>query len=249
MFNFFADNDSRQGNNYYITGADFNHIRNVLRMKEGDTFLVSENGISNLCEITSLSGETAVAEIIEEDYQSTELPVSIHLFQGLPKGDKTELIIQKTVELGVSAITLTEMSRCVVKLEEKKKKSKRERWQAVSESAAKQSKRNIIPEVTDIISYRQALEKASELDIILVPYESEDGMESTKKALSGIKDGMSIGIFIGPEGGFDEKEIELAKEKGARIVSLGKRILRTETAAITAVAMCMLHIEMNGENK
>ena len=249
MFNFFADNDSRQGNSYYITGADFNHIRNVLRMKEGDTFLVSENGISNLCEITSLSGETAVAEIIEEDYQSTELPVSVHLFQGLPKGDKTELIIQKTVELGVSAITLTEMSRCVVKLEEKKKKSKRERWQAVSESAAKQSKRNIIPEVTDIISYRQALEKASELDMILVPYESEDGMESTKKALSEIKDGMSIGIFIGPEGGFDEKEIELAKEKGARIVSLGKRILRTETAAITAVAMCMLHIEMNGENK
>ena len=247
MFNFFADENSRQGNNYYITGADFNHIRNVLRMKEGDTFLVSENGISNLCEIISIEGETAVVEIIEEDYQSTELPVKIYLFQGLPKSDKMELIIQKTVELGVHAIIPTEMSRCVVKLEEKKKKSKTDRWQAISESAAKQSKRNVIPEVMNVMSYKEALSEANKLDLILVPYESEDGMESTKNALSEIKNGISVGIFIGPEGGFDEKEIEFAKEKGAKIISLGKRILRTETAAITSVAMCMLHIEMNGD--
>ena len=247
MFNFFADENSRQGNNYYITGADFNHIRNVLRMKEGDTFLVSENGISNLCEITSIEGETAVVNIIEEDYQSTELPVKIYLFQGLPKSDKMELIIQKTVELGVHTIIPTEMSRCVVKLEEKKKKSKTERWQAISESAAKQCKRNVIPEIMNVMSYKEAFSEVGKLDIILVPYESEDGMESTKNALSEIKNGMSIGIFIGPEGGFDEKEIEFAKEKGAKIISLGKRILRTETAAITSVAMCMLHIEMNGD--
>ena len=249
MFNFFADKTSRQGNNYYITGADFNHIRNVLRMKTGDTFLVSESGVSNLCCITSLDGETAVAEIIEENYQETELPVKIYLFQGLPKSDKTELIIQKTVELGVHAIIPTEMSRCVVKLEEKKKKSKTERWQAISESAAKQSKRNIIPEVMNVMPYRQALEKAAQLDMILVPYESHDGMVSTVNALSEIKHGMSIGIFIGPKGGFDEKDIELAKEKGAKIISLGKRILRTETAAIASVAMCMLHVEMNGESE
>lgn len=247
MFNFFADENSRQGNNYYISGTDFNHIRNVLRMKEGDTFLVSENGISNLCEIISIEGETAVVEIIEEDYQSTELPVKIYLFQGLPKSDKMELIIQKTVELGVHAIIPTEMSRCVVKLEEKKKKSKTDRWQAISESAAKQSKRNVIPEVMNVMSYKEALSEANKLDLILVPYESEDGMESTKNALSEIKNGISVGIFIGPEGGFDEKEIELAKEKGAKIISLGKRILRTETAAISSVAMCMLHIEMNGD--
>lgn len=247
MFNFFADENSRQGNNYYISGADFNHIRNVLRMKEGDTFLVSENGISNLCEIISIEGETAVVEIIEEDYQSTELPVKIYLFQGLPKSDKMELIIQKTVELGVHAIIPTEMSRCIVKLEEKKKKSKTDRWQAISESAAKQSKRNVIPEIMNVMSYKEALSEANKLDLILVPYESEDGMESTKNALNEIKNGMSVGIFIGPEGGFDEKEIELAKEKGAKIISLGKRILRTETAAITSVAMCMLHIEMNGD--
>ncbi len=247
MFNFFAEENSRQGDFYYITGSDFNHIKNVLRMKTGETFLVSDNGESHLCEITSFEGETAVAKIIEENYQNTELPVKIYLFQGLPKSDKMELIIQKTVELGVHAIIPTEMSRCVVKLEEKKKKSKTDRWQAISESAAKQSKRNVIPEVMKVMSYKEAISDADKLDMILVPYESKDGMESTKTALSEIKNGMSVGIFIGPEGGFDEKEIEFAKEKGAKIVSLGKRILRTETAAITSVAMCMLHIEMNGD--
>lgn len=248
MFNFFADINSRQNNCYYISGSDFNHIKNVLRMHEGDTFLVSESGVSNLCKIVSFEGETAVAVIIEENYQNTELPVKIYLFQGLPKSDKMELIIQKTVELGVYAIIPTEMSRCVVKLEEKKKKSKTERWQAISESAAKQSKRNIVPEIKNIMSLRQALKEAEKLDMIFVPYESENGMESTLAALNEIRNGMSVGIFIGPEGGFDIKEIKEAIESGGKIISLGKRILRTETAAITAVAMCMLHTEMNGEN-
>ncbi len=248
MFNFFADKNSRQGEYYYISGSDFNHIKNVLRMKTGDTFLVSDNGESHLCEIVSFEGETAVAGIIEENYQNTELNVKIYLFQGLPKSDKMELIIQKCVELGVFAIIPTEMSRCVVKLEEKKKKNKVERWQAISESAAKQSKRNIIPEIMNVMSYKEALSFAERLDMIIVPYESENGMNGTAETLSKIKNGMSIGIFIGSEGGFDDNEISLAKEKGADIVSLGKRILRTETAAITSVAMCMLHIEMNGEN-
>ncbi len=249
MFNFFADKNSRQGDFYYISGSDFNHIKNVLRMKTGETFLVSDNGESHLCEISSFEGETAVAKIIEENYQNTELPVRIYLFQGLPKSDKMELIIQKCVELGVYAIIPTEMSRCVVKLEDKKKKSKVDRWQSISESAAKQSKRNIIPEIMNVMSYKEALTFAEKLDMILVPYESENGMQGTKETLSKIRNGMNVGIFIGSEGGFDEKEITLAKEKGAEIISLGKRILRTETAAITSVAMCMLHIEMNGENE
>lgn len=249
MFNFFANENSRQGEYYYISGPDFNHIKNVLRMKTGEKFLVSDKGKSHLCEITSFEGETAVAKITEENYQSTELPVKIYLFQGLPKSDKMELIIQKCVELGVFAIIPTEMSRCVVKLEEKKKKSKVERWQSISESAAKQSKRNIIPEIMNVMSYKEALSFAESLDMIIVPYESENGMKSTAETLSRIRNGMSIGIFIGSEGGFDDKEITLAKEKGAEIISLGKRILRTETAAMTSVAMCMLHIEMNGENR
>ena len=128
--------------------------------------------------------------------------------------------------------------------EEKKKKNKVSRWQAIAESAAKQSKRSIVPEIQDIISYKNALKMAEELDVILVPYENKDGMKATKEALSGIKSGMSVGIFIGPEGGFDEKEIETAVGMGGKTISLGKRILRTETAAITAVSMCMLYAEM-----
>lgn len=250
MYNFFAQDNSRQDNCYYITGPDFNHIKNVLRMKPGDTFLVSENGISNLCCLESIEGETAVAVITEENYQNTELPVKIYLFQGLPKGDKMELIIQKTVELGVYEIIPVEMSRCVVKLDDKKKKSKQTRWQTISESAAKQSKRNFIPEIGDVLTYKQALEKAKELDILLVPYESKNGMADTKEALDKIGSGMSVGIFIGPEGGFDESEIESAVSTGGKVISLGQRILRTETAALTSVAMCMLHVEMNinGEN-
>ena len=245
MYNFFVNDDCRQGDRYVITGADHNHIKNVLRMKVGDTILISANGKSNLCEIEIIDNDEIVAPIIEEDYQNTELPLQIHLFQGLPKSDKMELIIQKAVELGVYSITPIEMKRCIVKLDDKKKKSKQTRWQAISESAAKQSKRNTIPEINEIISYNAALNAAKELDLLLVPYENEDGILSTKEALAELKEAKSVGIIIGPEGGFDDAEIEAAKDAGGRIISLGKRILRTETAAITAVGMCMLYTEMN----
>ena len=244
MYNFFVKENQKQNNCYFIDGTDYNHIKNVLRMVVGDTFLVSENGISNLCKIESFENEFVVAKIIEEKYNDTNLPIKIHLFQGLPKGDKMELIIQKTVELGVESIIPVEMSRCVVKIDDKKKKSKQQRWQAISESAAKQSKRNTIPEIEEILTYKQAMARASEMDLFLVPYESKNGMEDTKNALSQIKQGMSVGILIGPEGGFDEKEVDLAFENGGKVISLGKRILRTETAAITSVSMCMLHSEM-----
>ena len=245
MYNFFVNDDCRQRDRYVITGADHNHIKNVLRMKVGDTILISANGKSNLCEIEIIDNDEIVAPIIEEDYQNTELPLQIHLFQGLPKSDKMELIIQKAVELGVYSITPIEMKRCIVKLDDKKKKSKQTRWQAISESAAKQSKRNTIPEINEIISYKAALNAAKELDLLLVPYENEDGILSTKEALAKLKEAKSVGIIIGPEGGFDDAEIEAAKDAGGRIISLGKRILRTETAAIPAVGMCMLYTEMS----
>ena len=245
MYNFFVTDDKREGNYYYITDSDYNHIRNVLRMVEGDTFLVSCGGQSNLCRLSEYTEDTAVCEIIEEDCRDTSLPVKLYLFQGLPKSDKMELIIQKAVELGAEGIIPVEMSRCVVKIEDKKKKSKRERWQAISESAAKQSKRNSIPEIYDIMSYKNALKMAESMDLLLVPYESKDGMESTRRALAKMKKGMSVGIFIGPEGGFDPKEIADAEAVGGNIISLGKRILRTETAAITSLSMCMLYTEMN----
>ena len=245
MFNFFVEESARGEDLFRITGADYNHICNVLRMQVGDTFLVSCEGTSCLCSLLRIEDDAVVAQILEEDYQNTELPVRFYLFQGLPKADKLELIIQKTVELGVAGIIPVEMNRCVVKLDDKKKKSRQERWQSIAESAAKQSKRNVIPEVMDVMSYKQAMAKAAEMDLFLVPYENESGMQATRDALNQIKPGMSVGILVGPEGGFDPQEIDKAREVGALIVSLGKRILRAETAAVTAVAMGMLRVEMN----
>ncbi len=249
MFNFFVDDNNRVGDRYFITGGDYNHIKNVLRMKVGDIFLISDGGMGNLCEIESISEETVTAKVIEENYKNAELPIKIYLFQGLPKSDKMELIIQKAVELGVYEIIPTEMKRCVVKLDEKRKKTKLSRWQAIAESAAKQSKRSIIPTIHEVISYKEALSLAEKLDTVLVPYENERGMSATKEALSEIKSGSSVGIFIGSEGGFEREEIENAEEKGMKLISLGERILRTETAAITAVAMCMLTAEFGQEQK
>ncbi len=248
MFNFFCSQENRQNSHYIINGADYNHIKNVLRMQVGDTCLVSCGGQSDLCQIDSFFEDAVLLEIIEENYNDTELPVKIYLFQGLAKGDKMEYIIQKTVELGAYAVVPVEMKHCVVKLDNKKAKSKQTRWQSISESAAKQSKRNIIPEIMDICTFDKALQFAKTLDLILVPYENKDGMKATADALKNLKNVKSVGIFIGPEGGFENSEIEKALEMGAKVISLGKRILRTETAAITAVSMCMLQIEMQEEN-
>ena len=244
MYNFFVENTAKKDGRYFIAGTDYNHIKNVLRMNMGEQFLVSCEGVSDLCELESIESDTVVAKIIKTNYQSTNLPINIHLFQGLPKSDKLELIIQKAVELGVATVTPVSMKRSIVKIDDKKKKSKRERWQAIAEAAAKQSKRTAVPEVCDILSYKEFIARAKELDLLLVPYECADGMAATKAALSEIKSGMNVGIIIGPEGGFEQKEIEDALEIGGKVISLGSRILRTETAAITTIAMCMLYSEM-----
>lgn len=244
MYNFFVSEESRRENLFYITGGDFNHIKNVLRIRPGETVLVSHGGITSLCRLSGYENDTAVAEIVEETYRNTELPVTVCLFQGLPKGDKLELIIQKTVELGISEIIPVEMHRSIVRLDEKKKSAKRERWQAIAESAAKQSKRSVIPAVSEVLSFTAALEKMKEMDLLLVPYENENGMTALRESLGKLRAGMRVGILIGPEGGFEEREAEAAVRAGGVCVSLGQRILRTETAAITAAGMCMLHAEM-----
>lgn len=244
MYNFFVTSENKKDNHYFITGDDYNHIKNVLRMTVGEQFLVSCEDTSNLCEIESIESDTVVVKIVEKNYQSTNLPIKIHLFQGLPKSDKLELIIQKAVELGVATITPVSMKRSIVKIDDKKKKSKQERWQAIATAAAKQSKRTSIPEVCEVLTYKEFISKAQELDLLLVPYECAEGMAATKSALSEIRSGMNVGIIIGPEGGFEEKEIQEALSVGGKVISLGARILRTETAAITALAMCMLYSEM-----
>lgn len=244
MYNFFVSIDNKKDGRYFITGDDFNHIKNVLRMTVGEQFLVSCEGVSDLCCLEDIQSGTVIAKILEENYQNTDLPIKIHLFQGLPKSDKLELIIQKAVELGVASVTPVAMKRSIVKIDDKKKKSKRERWQKVAESAAKQSKRTAIPQVQDVVTYKEMISAAKDLDLLLVPYECAEGMAATKTALREIKSGMNVGVVIGPEGGFEQTEIDLAREAGGKIISLGSRILRTETAAITTIAMCMLYGEM-----
>ena len=246
MYNFFIKNENLSENTIKLDGKDFFHAKNVLRMKEKDTFLVSIDNKNYLCEIKEIFSDYLIAEVKEKDFFDTSLNIEIYLFQGLPKSDKLELIIQKAVELGVKEIIPVQMERCVAKIEGNKVKAKTERYQAIAESAAKQCKRAFIPTVSQPVSLKTALEKAKDLDLFLVPYESEQGIKSTINALAKIKKGFKVGVLIGPEGGFSDNEIALAKTIGESI-SLGKRILRTETASITALSMLMLHAEMNFE--
>ena len=245
MYNFFVDKTEFLSDTPRIVGKDFNHLKNVLRFKVGDRFCISADGKSNLCEIVGFDNESVLLKVIERDFMDTTLPISISLFQGLPKQDKLELIIQKAVELGADQIVPVEMKRSVVKIEEKKKEAKTERFNAISESAAKQCKRQVVPNVLTPQSFINALSLAKEFDHVLVPYECENGMQGTSNALKEIKQGDKVAVFIGPEGGFDDKEIIALKEMGAKIISLGKRILRTETASITALSMLMLYAEIN----
>jgi 16S rRNA (uracil1498-N3)-methyltransferase len=246
MFHFFVSPENITADEVAIVGSDVNHIKNVLRMKTGEKFVANDgNGASYCCSVREIYDDRIVADIEDGQLMSNELPVKLVLFQGLPKGDKMELIIQKAVELGVSEIYPVEMSRCVVKLDDKKKKSKTARWQSISESAAKQSGRTVIPEIHEPLPYAQALKVAEAFDLLLVPYECADSMAVLKEKIAQVRENMTVGIFIGPEGGYEEKEIEKAKEAGGKIVSLGKRILRTETASIAALAICMFNIEAN----
>lgn len=228
-----------------IRGNDVNHIKNVLRMRPGEEVAVS-NGIDGReyrCGILALEEDCVRLELrfIKED--GVELPAKIYLFQGLPKADKMELIIQKAVELGAFQVIPVAMKRCVVKLDEKKADSKIKRWQGIAEAAAKQSKRGVIPTVAPVMSYAQAVKMASEMDLKLVPYELAEGMEQTKQLIESVKPGQRIAIFIGPEGGFDLEEIRTATEAGIHPITLGKRILRTETAGFTTIAWLMYQLE------
>lgn len=244
MHQFFVDS-GRIGKEYVtITGGDVNHIRNVLRMKKGEKIRVSnQEGIDYFCEIAEIGGAFVQADIVSKDEKGTELPAKIYLFQALPKGDRMETVIEKAVELGVYEIIPVAMKYCVVKLDEKKSAAKVKKWQMQAETAAKQSKRSIIPKVHDVVTYKEALKMANRCDIRLVPYENEEGMSGTKQALEPVEPGKTISIIIGPEGGFAEEEIAAARET-MQSVSLGKRILRTDTAGICMMSMLMLRLEL-----
>lgn len=244
MQHFFVSPEQVKKEKIYVEGSDVNHMKNVLRMKTGEELTVNDGeGCQYLCAVEAYEGDMAVLRILEKKQDESELASKIYLFQGLPKQDKMELIVQKAVELGAYQVIPVATKRAVVKLDAKKAKKKVERWQQIAVSAAKQAGRGIIPAVGEVCTYAQALKMAGELDVILIPYELAEGMKETKKIISDIKPGQSVGIFIGPEGGFEEEEVERAVETGAKPVTLGKRILRTETAGLTILSVLMFHLE------
>ena len=245
MHRFFAEPGQIGEKEIVITGADVNHIRNVLRMRADEEVLIADGqGAEYRCKLTELGENEVRAQILWKLDGNAELASAITLFQGLPKSDKMDLIVQKCVELGVDRIVPVSTKRTVVKLDAKKEAAKLKRWSAISESAAKQSKRRIIPQVHSVMAFREAVDyAASRYDICLIPYELADGMEQTRRILNGVQPGQSVAILIGPEGGFEENEIQYAKEKGVLPITLGRRILRTETAGMTVLAVLMMQLE------
>lgn len=248
MYRFFVKASDLEQSPVVIAGDDYNHIHNVLRLKKREEILLCDNGEKEyLCSILGYDTEEGkvLLDIVDVFGNARELPSKITLFQGYPKGDKMETIIQKAVELGAFEIVPVMMKRCVVKLDDKKASKKIERLNSIALSAAKQSKRGCIPEVLSVKTMKEAVEYAKEMDYILLPYENAEGMKSSKQMIKNAVGKKKIGIFIGPEGGFEPSEVELIESIGGKTVSLGHRILRTETAGMTVLSLLMFLLEQD----
>ena len=254
MPKFFVKNEQIKENEITINGEDVNHIKKVLRAKIGDELQIcnSQNGENFLCDIQSLDNEKINCIIKQNLEISTESNIKVTIFQGLPKADKMEYIIQKSVELGVTDITPVEMKRCVVKFDEKDKVKKQARWQKISEVAAKQCGRDIIPEINSLINIKNLCNLIEKYDIVLVAYENEKETTLKEQLLKRKTDTINnkkqdeqvkIGIVIGPEGGLEPQDVELLKQNGAKVITLGKRILRTETVALNVLSIIMYELE------
>ena len=245
MYQFFVDASQIRGRRVVITGGDVNHIRNVLRMRPGEELSVfnGADGREYRCGIEEIREEEVICSLRFIREEGVELPARVTLFQGLPKADKMEFIVQKAVELGVYAVVPVATRRAVVKLDEKKARAKTERWQAIAEAAAKQSRRAVVPRVGNVCTLKEALAQAAGMDVKLIPYELSEGMAETRKQIESVAPGQEVAVFIGPEGGFEEEEVELARAAGFVPVTLGKRILRTETAGLVVMAWLMYRLE------
>lgn len=250
MPKFFINKDQIDEEKIKIVGTDVNHIKNVLRHKEGDLLTIcnTSNKKDYICEISNINDENIECKIKEELASTVESNIHVTIIQGLPKSDKMELVIQKSVELGVYDIMPIEMKRCIVKLNDKDKQKKITRWQKISEVAAKQCGRNIIPKIKPILNIKNICNLIKEYDIVLVAYENEK--ENTiKNELQKIKKyyddtSIKVAVVIGPEGGISEEELELLKVSGAKTITLGNRILRTETVALNVLSIIMYELEM-----
>lgn len=244
MYRFFIDLNQIDHEHAVIQGSDVNHITNVLRLKSGERIVLCDGqGQDYICALETLTKEEIHCKIIEQSKSRSELPIKVTLVQGAPKQDKMELIVQKCVELGVYQINPVEMKHSIVKYDDKKVDKKIERWQSIAEAAAKQSKRGIIPVVNGFQSWKKTLEWLKQFDHVIIPYEHEEGISKTRKIMSGLRANDTVAIVIGPEGGFDSCEIADLIQIGGETVSLGNRILRTETAGIATLAMIVYQTE------
>ena len=193
--------------------------------------------------------ENIICHIKEKLLNNVESNIKVTIMQGLPKADKMELIIQKSVELGVNNIIPLEMKRCVVKLKDKDKIKKIERWQKISVVAAKQSGRNIIPEINQVENLKNICETFENYDIVLLAYENEkentlkNELKALKEKIKNKNEDVKIAVLVGPEGGIAEEEVKMARQKGAKVITLGKRILRTETVALNVLSIIMYELE------
>ncbi len=238
MHLFFAEHHNISEDEIILEGTDYNHIKNVLRLKPGDVIQV-KSGDSRVfeCSVRTFEDDRVICDVKNEYQQNTELPVKVFIYQGLPKADKMETVIQKAVELGAAGIVPVAMERSVTRLDAKKAESRRKRWRLISEAAAKQSKRSMIPEISPVCNFKEAIDKAKDADVFLMPFECAEDFSYTKKILSGIKPGDTVAVLIGPEGGISHEEANMATEAGAVSITLGKRILRTETAALMLMSV------------
>lgn len=251
MPKFFVNKKQVENETINIIGGDVNHIKNVLRKKEKEKIEIciignEEKGIDTISEIEKIEENCIKCRILEYKISETEGKIQVTIFQGLPKSDKMELVIQKSVELGVYEIYPTEMKRCIVKLKEQEANKKIARWQKISEVAAKQSGRNIIPQIKEKVNIKQVCNLVKDYDKLIVAYEEEkeNSLKSELKSIkSKDKENIKIAILVGPEGGIDLAEIEELRKAGAVIVTLGKRILRTETVALNVLSNIMYELE------
>ncbi len=249
MYHFFVSKNNIVDHTIFIEGTDYNHIKNVLRMREGEEISVGTGEDENeyRCMIEKFEDDRVICKLLFVKEANVELPAKVILYQCLPKADKMEMIIQKCVELGVSEIIPVASKRCVVKLDDKKASSKIARWQSIAEAAGKQSKRAIVPFIGQVTKFSDALKDAERADLKIIPYELCEGMEDTKEVFKNIKSGQTIAVFIGPEGGFDEGEVDEAIQSGITPISLGKRILRTETAGLAVMAWLSFVLEVEAK--
>ncbi len=250
MDRFFVEknNINLENNTCIIEGEDVKHISKVLRCKIGEELEVCDNDNNEyICEITDIDKSTVTLDILEKIDIKRESDLKVKLYQGLPKGPKMEIILQKLTEVGVDEIILVQTKRSVTKVDDKKEDKKIDRWQRIIYEAAKQSKRGKIPKLRGVLSFKEALEEMKNNDFNIIPYENER-TKSIKKALKGVNIN-NIGIFVGPEGGFDDSEIQSVESIGGQSVSLGPRILRTETASIVASSIVLYELSDIGGNE